>query len=226
MGVTVVYSSGDNGVAGNSALCLNADGTQTVNGKIFNPSFPSTCPFVTAVGATQVNRGSKVTDPESACQQVIFSGGGFSNYFAIPDYQKGAVEKYLTENRPPYSDTTYNSTGKSRTYPDISANGANYLIAVDGVFGLVFGTSASAPVVGAMLTMINDARLAVGKSTIGFINPVIYSPAFEGAFNDITSGTNPGCGTEGFATAVGYDPVTGLGTPKFSKMLALWLLLP
>ena len=49
MGVTVLYSSGDNGVAGNGALCLNPDGSQTSDGKIFNPSFPGTCPFVTSV---------------------------------------------------------------------------------------------------------------------------------------------------------------------------------
>jgi tripeptidyl-peptidase-1 len=47
---------------------------------------------------------------------------------------------------------------------------------VDGQFGLVFGTSASAPVVGSMLTMINDARLALGKKPIGFINPTVRSP--------------------------------------------------
>ncbi|KAJ7138463.1 subtilisin-like protein [Mycena crocata] len=225
MGVTVLYSSGDNGVAGNGGLCLDPDGSQTRSGKVFNPSFPSTCPFVTAVGATQINPGAKVTDPESACEQVIFSGGGFSNYFGVPDYQKSVVAGYLSDSPPSYANTVYNATGTSRAYPDISANGANYLIAVDGQFGLVFGTSASAPVVGAMLTMVNDARLAQGKGPIGFINPTIYSPAFKGAFHDITSGTNPGCGTPGFATAKGFDPVTGLGTPNFQKLLYEWLLL-
>ncbi|KAJ7716256.1 subtilisin-like protein [Mycena maculata] len=225
MGVTVLYSSGDNGVAGNDG-CLTPDGSESEDGKIFNPSFPSTCPFVTSVGATQVNPGAQVTDPESACDQVIFSGGGFSNYFAIPDYQKGAVAAYLSANPPPYAATIYNSTGGSRAYPDISANGANYVVAVDNAFGLVYGTSASSPVVGAILTMVNDQRIFWGKKPIGFINPTIYSPAFKGAFNDITNGTNPGCGTVGFSAAKGYDPVTGLGTPNFPKLLALWLLLP
>ncbi|KAK7059628.1 subtilisin-like protein [Favolaschia claudopus] len=226
LGVTVVYSSGDNGVAGNSALCLNPDGTQTRGGKIFNPSFPSTCPFITSIGATQVNPNATVFQPESACQQVIFSGGGFSNYFGIPDYQKGAVEGYIKAHLTPspYPAGVYNTSGTSRAYPDISANGANYVVAVDGTFALVYGTSASAPVVGAMLTMINDARLAIGKKPVGFINPMIYSPAFQGAFNDITTGTNPGCGTPGFNATKGYDPVTGLGTPNFAKLLALWLL--
>ncbi|KAJ7637005.1 subtilisin-like protein [Roridomyces roridus] len=226
MGVTVLYSSGDNGVAGNGALCLTSNDKDSAQGQIFNPGFPSTCPFVTSVGATQVNPGASVTEPESACEQVIFSGGGFSNYFAMPSYQQGAVTEYLSANPPPYASTVYNSTGKSRAYPDVSANGANYVVAVNGQFGLVFGTSASAPVVGAILTMVNDARLAIGKRPIGFINPAIYSPAFKGAFHDITAGSNPGCGTKGFSTATGYDPVTGLGTLNFPVLVAEWLLLP
>lgn len=37
MGVTVLYSSGDYGVAGNGGLCLDVDGSQSATGKIFNP---------------------------------------------------------------------------------------------------------------------------------------------------------------------------------------------
>lgn len=60
MGVTVLYSSGDFGVAGNGDTCLNPDGSQTESGKIFNPSFPGGCPFITSIGATQVLPGKKV----------------------------------------------------------------------------------------------------------------------------------------------------------------------
>jgi len=70
-----------------------------------------------------VNPGQSVWDPESACEQVIFSGGGFSNYFALPDYQKDAVGKYLQDHKPWYSPDLWNSTGTSRGFPDISANG-------------------------------------------------------------------------------------------------------
>jgi len=52
------------------------------------------------------------------------------------------------------------------------------VIAADGIFQLVYGTSASTPVVGAILTMVNDARIAKGKSTIGFINPTVGHIAF------------------------------------------------
>ena len=53
---------------------------------------------------------------------------------------------------------------------------ANYIIGVNGDFSLVFGTSASSPVMGAMLTAINDARIALGKKPIGFINPAVSVP--------------------------------------------------
>ncbi|KAG9312210.1 peptidase S8/S53 domain-containing protein [Chiua virens] len=226
MGVTFVFSSGDNGVAGNGDNCLNPDGSQSASGKIFNPTFPSTCPYVTSVGATQVSPNKTVYDPESACEQVIYSSGGFSNYFALPDYQKDAVTSYLKNTPPSYPSSIWNSTGKSRAFPDIAANGANYVIALDGNFTLVYGTSASTPVVGAMFTMVNDARIALGKGPIGFINPLIYAANFSDAFNDIVNGTNPGCGTLGFNTSHGWDPVTGLGTPNFPKLLAKWIAMP
>lgn len=47
---------------------------------------------------------------------------------------------------------------------------------VDGKFQRVYGTSCSAPVTGAIFTMINDARLAIGKGPIGFINPTVSFP--------------------------------------------------
>jgi hypothetical protein len=59
----------------------------------------------------------------------------------------------------------------------------NYVVAVDGIFRLVSGTSASSPVVGGMLANINDARLAVGKKPLGFVNPALYSPGMQFAFN-------------------------------------------
>ncbi|GBE84894.1 Aorsin [Sparassis crispa] len=225
MGVTILYASGDDGVATFNDVCLESDGSQAVGGPIFNPDFPATCPYVTAVGATQVVSGKSVWESESACEDVIYSGGGFSNVFAIPDWQKSAVDHYLTEYPPPYPTNIWNATG-SRAYPDLAANGANYVIAVQGEFFLVYGTSAASPVVGSILTSVNDARLAVGKSSIGFINPVIYTPSFMAAFHDITNGTNPGCGTVGFYSQPGWDPVAGVGTPNFAALLGEWLALP
>ncbi|KAF5334159.1 hypothetical protein D9758_014814 [Tetrapyrgos nigripes] len=244
MGTSVLYASGDFGVAGTNNACLDADGASGNNGTRFNPQFPATCPFVTAVGATQVNPGAKVTDPESACMQKIFSGGGFSNIFGMPDYQAEAVSSFLNNHPPPYTAEQFNNSGTSRGLPDISANGcavsyasspeytvdlsfrANYVIGVNGQFHLVFGTSASAPVFASMITLLNDARIAAGKGPVGFVNPAVYSQRFKSAFNDITNGTNPGCGTEGFSATEGWDPVTGVGTPSLAKLMHLFLDLP
>ncbi|PSS03203.1 Pro-kumamolisin [Coniella lustricola] len=225
-GVTVLYSSGDSGVAGNGGVCLSADGqsfTDGTSGK-FNPSFPGGCPWVTSVGATQLSKGTTVNDAETACQEVIFSGGGFSNVFAIPSYQKKAVSTFMTDHAPPYGADRFNNSGKVRAFPDVSANGANYVTAVDGQFSLSFGTSASAPVFASMINMINEERLQAGKSPVGFINEALY--ANPQVMNDITNGTNPGCGTVGFSAVKGWDPLTGLGTPNYAKMKKLFMTLP
>jgi tripeptidyl-peptidase-1 len=37
------------------------------------------------------------------------------------------------------------------------------------------------------------------------------------------NGSNPGCGTDGFYAVKGWDPVTGLGTPNYPKMLRLFM---
>jgi hypothetical protein len=76
------------------------------------------------------------------------------------------------------------------------------------------GTSAAAPVVAALVTLLNDARIAAGKSSLGLLNPLLYSIADgdqQAAFNDIKDGHNPGCGLPGFWAGVGWDPVTGVG---------------
>ncbi|MGF1973948.1 S53 family peptidase, partial [Staphylococcus aureus] len=56
-----------------------------------------------------------------------------------------------------------------------------------------------------------------GKKSIGFVNPTLY--ANPGMFHDITYGGNQGCGTPGFSAVSGWDPVTGLGTPKFQSFM-------
>ena len=225
-GTSFLFSSGDFGVGGNGGQCIDPETKQYNDGSsgIFNPSFPGGCPYITSIGATQIVPGASIAQPEEACQTVIFSGGGFSNVFPLPDYQRGAVKNFFANYPPPYGADRYNNSQQTRGFPDVSANGANYIVAVNGIFALVYGTSASSPVVGAIITLINEARLAIGKSSLGFLNNFIY--ANPGAFNDITQGGNQGCGTPGFQSVPGWDPVTGLGTPNFPKLLAKALALP
>ncbi|MCJ1419206.1 hypothetical protein MMC32_005559 [Xylographa parallela] len=226
LGTTFLYSSGDYGVAGNGGQCIDPTTGQYNNGTSgkFNPSFPGTCPYILSVGATQIKPGASVTQPEEACETVIFSGGGFSNVFPMPSYQAAAVQEFFANHPPPYGADRYNNSRMTRGFPDVSANGANYVIAIDGTFSLVYGTSASSPTFGSVLTIVNEARADIGKGSIGFVNPALY--AHPSVLNDITSGGNMGCGTPGFTATTGWDPVTGLGTPNTLKLLELFLLLP
>jgi tripeptidyl-peptidase-1 len=81
-GVTILFSSGDDG-AGGSSSCIGS-------GNAFNPNSPA-CPYVTLVGATTLPVGSSAGDPEISYFPTWESGGGFSNLYAIPSYQENAV---------------------------------------------------------------------------------------------------------------------------------------
>ncbi|KAI0048684.1 tripeptidyl peptidase A, partial [Auriscalpium vulgare] len=205
-GVSLMFSSGDGGVGDgdpdpDTQTCLTNDGRNVTN---FIPTFPASCPFVTAVGGT-------IYIPEVA---VDFSGGGFSNYFTRPLYQESAVTEYLTKQLPK---GTYDGLFNPCAIPDVSGQADNFRIFVQGRAVLGGGTSASSPSFAGFVSLLNDARLSHGLPPLGFLNPLLYSRGVSG-FNDITSGNAPGCGTPGFNATVGWDPITGLGTPDFGKL--------
>ncbi|KAI8976705.1 subtilisin-like protein [Trametes punicea] len=200
-GTSVLFASGDGGVSGSQA-------DDSCDGGPFLPTFPATCPYITAVGSTQG------INPETAAS---FSAGGFSNIFARPDYQSDAVDSYL-KTLGNTNAGLFNTTG--RGYPDVATQGVQFVIEVDGQLQAVDGTSASSPTFASIVALLNDQLLNAGKSQLGFLNPLLYSKGVA-ALNDITSGSNPGCGTQGFPAAAGWDAVTGLGTPDFQKLLAV-----
>jgi tripeptidyl-peptidase-1 len=142
----------------------------------------------------------------------------------MPSYQQKAMATYYAEHAPTYGADRFNNSQQVRGYPDVSANGVNYVTAVNGKFSLAFGTSASAPTFASLLNMINEQRIMSNKSPVGFVNPVLY--ANPQVMNDITNGGNQGCGTPGFNSTTGWDPVTGLGTPDFPSMMQLFMSLP
>ena len=82
----------------------------------------------------------------------------------------------------------------------MSAQGQNLVIVNGGTAELVDGTSASSPIFASVIALVNAQRLSEGKSVLGFLNPILYSK--PDALNDITSGNNPGCGTDGFQVSV------------------------
>ncbi|KAI0631110.1 subtilisin-like protein [Trametes polyzona] len=201
-GTSILFASGDGGVSGPQA-------SNACDGQAFQPTFPSGCPFLTSVGSTQG------ISPEVA---AAFSSGGFSNIFARPAYQDDAVAGYLQKlgntNKGLFQT-------KGRAFPDVSTQGVQFVIEIDGKAQGVSGTSASSPTFASVIALLNDELLNQGKSPLGFLNPLIYSSGSAAAFNDITAGSNPGCGTDGFPALEGWDPVTGFGTPDFNKLLTL-----
>ncbi|KAH9899475.1 tripeptidyl peptidase A [Cubamyces lactineus] len=209
-GVSLMFSSGDGGVGDGEedpALqeCFTNDGRNVTR---FVPLFPPTCPFVTAVGGT-------IHIPETA---VFFSGGGFSDVFPRPTYQELAVSKFLSKLAPGTYKGLFNPNG--RAVPDVAAQADLFRIFLSGVPVSIGGTSAAAPTFTGIVSLLNSARLSKGLPPLGFLNPLIYTiQALEpSAFNDITVGNNPGCGTPGFNATKGWDPVTGVGTPNFGKL--------
>ncbi|KAI0674839.1 peptidase S8/S53 domain-containing protein [Trametes maxima] len=73
--------------------------------------------------------------------------------------------------------------------------------------------------VASIVELLNDEIIAAGKPSLGFLNPLLYLTAAP-AFTDVTTGGNPGCGTNGFPAKTGWGLVTGLGTPNFAKVRA------
>ncbi|GAB7354905.1 hypothetical protein MBLNU459_g5537t1 [Dothideomycetes sp. NU459] len=204
-GITVLFSSGDSGVGANGTCYSNTNTSKAM----FVPDFPASCPWVTAVGGTQG------FEPETAVSR-FGSGAGFSNYFGMPAYQTGAVEGYLGKIGSLYAGL-YNRSG--RAYPDVAAQGNHDVIVWAGNITTIGGTSASSPTFAAVITLVNDALIAAGKPPLGFLNPWLYGGAYK-ALTDITSGSSIGCDTSGFPAEVGWDAVTGFGTPNFGKLVA------
>uniref|UniRef100_A0AAY4BY34 Peptidase S53 domain-containing protein n=1 Tax=Denticeps clupeoides TaxID=299321 RepID=A0AAY4BY34_9TELE len=189
---------------------------------VFRPSFPASSPYVTTVGGTSFKNPYKVTHEITD----YISGGGFSNMFEMPDYQVTAVNSYLktAQSLPPNG--YFNASG--RAYPDIAALSDNYWVVSNRVpIPWVSGTSASTPVVGGMLALINDQRFRKGLSALGFLNPRLYKLQGKALF-DVTEGCHMSCFDElvqgqGFCAASSWDPVTGWGTPNYPEILKAML---
>ncbi|CAK7211428.1 hypothetical protein SCUCBS95973_001112 [Sporothrix curviconia] len=225
-GITIIESSGDNGVGSG---CIAPD-NKTVE---FNAIFPATCPYVTSVGGT-VN-----VTPEIAWDG---SSGGFSKYFPRPAYQDFAIGAYLAEQVTPETYDYYApyTNWQGRGFPDVSAHSVSpeYQIVYFGVPRKSGGTSAAAPVWGAIVGLLNDARLRAGMPTLGWLNPLLYAFGPD-VLTDITDGQAIGCNGQDtqsgkaepagsgvipgafWNATTGWDPVTGYGTPDFEKLLCL-----
>ncbi|KAH7116313.1 tripeptidyl-peptidase 1 [Dactylonectria macrodidyma] len=210
-GISIVGSSGDGGASGtgSNTSCLGVSGKK----RRFVSAFPSSCPWMTSVGATADYGGV-----------ASFSSGGMSNIFKRASWQDKAVSGYITALKGKHKGF-YNTTGRAQ--PDVSLLGDDYLTLTGGNPSIHDGTSASAPVFAAMIALINDMRLREKKPVLGFLNPLLYSAKTSSAFRDVKDGSNTnGCADgnffePGWEALAGWDAATGLGEPNFAKLATI-----
>jgi len=171
--------------------------------------WPADSAFLTTVGGTDLETGS-AGGPWSSETAWADGGGGIStNKLEIPSWQVTAAAGCADCSQ------TY------RNGPDVSAN-ANYTFYVcadqttctANVYG---GTSFAAPMWAGYLALANQQAVSNGQSTLGFINPTLYTiglgSSYDSDFHDITSGSN------GYPATVGYDLATGWGSPNGSALI-------
>jgi subtilase family serine protease len=230
-GQTIFASTGDTGSAG----CLG-DSTNAPKGTGVDD--PAAQPFVTSVGGTSLalkgtsSYGHETTWNTTQEPTTSFngaSGGGISQYWTSPSWQKmtGVQNKY-SENK-----LCRAPVGKiCRETPDVSLHAnvnQGYIVYCSAKatkscsnkmpWNIVGGTSASAPLWAALIAIANELSLKQDGRTLGFINPLLYQIArdpqkYAACFHDITAGNNDDNGFNHgrYPATPGYDMATGLGS--------------
>lgn len=196
LGITICAAAGDTG-SGDSV----GDGKAHVD-------FPSSSPYVLACGGTRLQaNGNQITsetvwhvDNNSA------TGGGISDAFDLPDYQKNAgVPKSVNDGK-----------RVGRGVPDVAGVAdptTGYNVRVDGQNFVIGGTSAVAPLMAGLVALLNQQR---GRP-VGFLHPILY--ANPAVCRDITQGDNSTVtGNKGYKAKTGWDACTGLGVVDGQKL--------
>lgn len=195
-GVTFVAASGDHG-----AVLASGGGTN------YTGSYPAESPNVVAVGGTSLTLNSGDYAGESGWTG---SGGGISKFESKPAFQTGVTQSATQRTIPDVSITADPNSGvavyDSFNNPDAGA----------GWYSSNFGgTSIGAPMWAGIIAVANQGRVAKGLGTLAGSSqtlPRLYQVA-PSNFHDITVGNNKFDGTHGYVAGVGYDLVTGRGSP-------------
>jgi kumamolisin len=188
VGVTICAAAGDQGSADSQA-----------DGKA-HADFPASSPFVLACGGTKLTVKGTTIKSEVVWHESSDSatGGGVSDVFPLPDYQKRA-------GVPPSASTGF----KGRGLPDVAADAdprTGYNVLVDGQEMVIGGTSAVAPLMAGLIARVNQSK----AKSVGFINPTLYANAK--LCRDITQGDNITTSTnEGYRAGPGWDACSGWG---------------
>ena len=187
LGVTVCVACGDNG------------STDGVGDGLNHVDFPASSPFALACGGTHLVASNHTVSSETVWNELPnggATGGGISDVFPLPTWQNGV-------GVPPSANPNKNV---GRGLPDVAGDAdpyTGYVTRVDGQADVIGGTSAVAPLWAGLVALINQQ---IGKP-VGYINPLLYSNAGAGGFNDITSGNNGA-----YSAGPGWDACAGLGT--------------
>ena len=174
--------------------------------------YPADDPYVTVVGGTDLQT-SRPGGPWSSETVWAHSGGG---YFTLD-----AMTIPLWQMPSGLINPTNLGSPTLRNSPDVAAesNFDFYVCADQTTCSANFygGTSFAAPMWAGYMALVNQQAVANGKSTLGFINPTIYSlgmgQTYNTDFHDITSGSN------GYPGVIDYDLATGWGSPNGTGLI-------
>jgi subtilase family serine protease len=141
------------------------------------------------------------------------SGGGYDTNYAIPAWQKSAVN------------TTNKGSAKWRNFPDVAMVADKvFFVYSNGDRGSFHGTSAAAPLWAAFTALANQQATAQSQPPVGFISPAIYDLArgsnYNLCFHDITTGSNTWSGSlTNYYAVTNYDLCTGFGSAGGSNLI-------
>ena len=153
-----------------------------------------------------------------------YSGGGVSLYYSAPAWQtvSGNAQRTVPDVAMPASNTSpmavYISPQSASSVSDAACVAAKGAANCGWYAG--YGTSVSAPMWAGLAAVTKAVRTSNGKAVADFTSSLYNVAAVQGnyvvAFGDVTTGS------DGVYTAkVGYDLVTGLGTPNASVLVGL-----
>jgi subtilase family serine protease len=166
----------------------------------------------------------------------IDSGGGFSAIFPRPDYQTAYEQNAPAGSTPiPASsrgmpDIAYNASSRTGvliyvSLPPVGDSGAICGSAPCSTgWYIIGGTSAGSPQWAGLVALADQ----IAGHRLGFINPTLYQLAsnpssYASDFYDVTVGGNTypssPIAPTGYNSTLGWDPVTGLGTPNAANLL-------
>ena len=177
--------------------------------------WPAASPNVLAVGGTTLSYSGTGVRSEVAWSGT---GGGTSLYTLAPGYQISSVPGLGTVTHRTVADVSFNADPATGQYVAIITPGSSTVNWVS-----VGGTSLSTPQWGGIIAVANALRAASAKPALGAPQAILYDQiatvpgTYASEFADITKGSDGSCAT--CSAKVGYDPLTGLGTPNAGTLL-------